>query len=108
MPLCSHQIWTPFPFQDVTTSDEYDLPTVYVALAKRLEKEFLPLGDEIVASVRELTDELSGPFCERFNAKMKTTYCLVLSIGYTFDLEERADERHIMLDSAEVLLHAPA
>ena len=35
-------------------------------------------------------------------------YCLVLSIGDTFGLEEGTDERHIMLDGAEVLFHAAA
>jgi hypothetical protein len=61
------------PFQDVRTSDEYHLPTVYVALAERLENEFLPVGDEIVAAVRELTDELCGTFCARFDAKNGST-----------------------------------
>ncbi|MDX2087891.1 MAG: hypothetical protein SFX73_08575 [Kofleriaceae bacterium] len=57
------------PFQDVRTSDEYDLRAVYVALATRLEKEFVPAGDEMVDAVRSLTDALCEPLCDRLERK---------------------------------------
>jgi hypothetical protein len=57
------------PFQNVKSSEEYDLPAVYRALANKLEMEFVPLGDEIVETVRALTDELCDPFLERFERK---------------------------------------
>lgn len=57
------------PYQDVERSEEYDLPTVYLALARKLETEFVPLGDEMVRAARELTDGLCDPFCERYHGK---------------------------------------
>jgi hypothetical protein len=57
------------PFQDVKNSEEYDLRSVYVALATKMDKEFVPLGDEMVEAVRKLTDALCDPFCERLARK---------------------------------------
>ena len=57
------------PFQNVKSSEEYDLPAVYRALANKLETEFVPLGDEIVEAVRALTDGLCDPFWERLERK---------------------------------------
>jgi hypothetical protein len=57
------------PFQNVTNSDDYDLPSVYLALASKLENEFLPLGDQMVQAVKDLTGGLCNPFCDRLDAK---------------------------------------
>lgn len=57
------------PFQGARTSEEYDLRAVYVALATQLEKEFVPLGDEMVDAVRSLTDALCEPLYERLDRK---------------------------------------
>jgi hypothetical protein len=57
------------PYRDVQSSEEYDLPTVYLALARKLENEFVPLGDEMVQAVRDLTDGVCDPFCERVDSK---------------------------------------
>jgi hypothetical protein len=48
------------PFQDVKSSDDYDLPTVYLALAAKLENEFVPLGDQMVQAVPPCVREVAA------------------------------------------------
>jgi hypothetical protein len=57
------------PFQNLTTSEGYDLRTVYLALASKLEKEFVPLGDKMVQATKDLTDGLCDPFWKRLKRK---------------------------------------